>query len=77
MTATAMEQAIDRVQTGQRIRKLRIARRMTLQDLADVAGCTRGHVHNIETGRSRASQTYLTAIADFFGVQADELRRAS
>lgn len=43
----------DAVAFGQRIRTLRKLRKMSLEDVGSVAGFTKSHVWELETGRSR------------------------
>jgi transcriptional regulator with XRE-family HTH domain len=74
-----MEQVIDstelRAALGTNIRRLRKAKELTQQALADKAGVTPVHLHRIEQGQSSPSAEVLFAIADALGVKTDSLRQ--
>lgn len=38
---------------SRRVKELRVQRRLSLQDLADRIGCTKGHIWDLEQGRSK------------------------
>lgn len=59
---------------GSRIAELRTARGWSLQQVADLAGCSKGHVWELEQGRSKnPSVTMLSALAQAFGVPLSDL----
>ncbi|MEX0645693.1 MAG: helix-turn-helix transcriptional regulator [Parvularculaceae bacterium] len=52
---------------GVRIKKLRLKRGESLQDVADAVGCSKAHVWELEQGRAKnPSMALLKAIADHF-----------
>ncbi|WP_186057563.1 LexA family protein [Burkholderia gladioli] len=57
----------ERGHIGTRIRQLREARGLTLQDVANVFGITRASVSEWEHGRSKPDTAKLTKLADMFG----------
>ena len=58
---------------GERIRELRKAHGMTLQELGDVFGISRSSVAGWESGDSKPSQEKLTKLAETFGTSVDLL----
>lgn len=59
---------------GQRLNKLRVARRMSLQDVASAVGMSKAHVWNLEKGLSEnPSMELLTKLADLFRVRVADL----
>lgn len=70
-------EALDRIRVGARIRELRTERGVTGADLARGIGVTRGHIANIESGRSRATNQTRHAIAGVLGVAVEQLEVAS
>lgn len=52
---------------GERIKTLRIAQRMTQEELAEKAGLQRTHVVRIEQGKYNFTLSVLSAIADALG----------
>ncbi|MCC6682561.1 MAG: cupin domain-containing protein [Phycisphaeraceae bacterium] len=61
------------VELAQRIRKLRIDRRMTLEDVCAAAGLTRSWLSKVENFRVTPSLPALAKIADTLGVHLSEL----
>lgn len=59
--------------TVQRINELRQKRRQTIKQLADVAGVSYSMMQYILTGKRRATQHDLMALADHFDVSVDYL----
>lgn len=63
---------------GSRLRKLRIARNMTLEQLADAAGCTKGYLSVIENAlREVPSASMVASLARALGVAEGDLTRAA
>ena len=58
---------------GKNIKKLRIARKMTQEDLADKMFVTRQTISNWETGKSQPDLETLSAISRLFSVEPTEL----
>lgn len=58
---------------GQRIRKLRKARSLTQEILAEMTNVTPTHVSHIENGVTKLSLPVLVAIADALEVRVDSL----
>jgi transcriptional regulator with XRE-family HTH domain len=69
----SVDEALRRARTGARIRELRLARDIKAVDLAAQVGCSDGHIHNIESGRSRATDETRLAIAAALGVPLAEI----
>lgn len=63
----------DRVEIGQRIKRLRTAQGLTVQDLAKRAGVSPGYLSEVERGLSAVSVDKLTQIANGLGVGVDVL----
>ncbi|WP_414781269.1 helix-turn-helix domain-containing protein, partial [Escherichia coli] len=69
-TATAAasdDEGVDTLTIGKRIRQLRTARGMTLDELAAAVGRAPSQMSMIETGRREAKLTLLQAIARALG----------
>ncbi|MBL8876199.1 MAG: helix-turn-helix domain-containing protein [Phycisphaerae bacterium] len=63
---------------GSRLRKLRIARNMTLEQLADAAGCTKGYLSVIENAlREVPSAAMVASLERALGVAEGDLTRAA
>lgn len=63
---------------GARLRKLRLARDLTLEELADAAGCTKGYLSVIENAlREVPSDSMIASLEKALGVNAGELARAA
>lgn len=62
---------------GQRIREIRIAYRMTQQELADACGHSRVVISKAEKGHRKVSTELLLDVAKAFGITLDELTHAS
>ncbi len=59
---------------GQRLHQLRIARRMSLQQVADAVDLSKAHVWNLEKGLSEnPSIDVVTRLADLFRVRIADL----
>lgn len=66
---------IDDTSIGERITRMRKARNLTQQQLADATGFGRGQVAKWENGLSELSPNHTMALADFFDVSCDYLLR--
>ncbi|MGH7244797.1 MAG: helix-turn-helix domain-containing protein [Phycisphaerales bacterium] len=63
---------------GSRLRKLRLARNLTLEELADAAGCTKGYLSVIENAlREVPSDSMIRALEKALQVPEGELSRAA
>lgn len=63
---------------GSRLRKLRLARNLTLEQLAAAAGCTKGYLSVIENAlREVPSDSVIESLEKALGVSAGELARAA
>jgi len=60
---------------GQRLRRLRQSRHLSMAKLAEALGCSTDYVWKLETGRARPSLSFLNQIAAFFGVDPATLIR--
>ena len=68
-----VEEALKRHRDGVRIRELREQRGMTVTRLAELVGCSRPHMSNIELGHSPVAPGYRALIAAALGVTLTEL----
>ncbi|MBX3388051.1 MAG: LexA family transcriptional regulator [Phycisphaeraceae bacterium] len=63
---------------GSRLRKLRLARNLTLEELAGAAGCTKGYLSVIENAlREVPSDSMIASLEKALGVNAGDLARAA
>ena len=60
---------------GSTIRKLRLKKGITQEQLADLAGINRAHMYRIENGHVKMTIGTLKLIADTLGVRARDLLR--
>lgn len=59
---------------GQRLRKFRMAKKLSLQELADAVGASKAHVWDLETGKTKnPSLTLLTAFSRALDIPIREL----
>ena len=56
-----------------RVKELRVSRRMTQIYLATCVGCSQNTISKIELGNTEAKESLIIAIADFFNVSTDYL----
>lgn len=63
----------ERLNLGERLRALRQARGMTLQELADAADCSRSFLSMLERGQTDISATLLQRVAAAFHLSAADL----
>ena len=54
---------------GDKIRKLRNSKNMTLEQLGGKIGVTKGYVHHMENGNRKISISFLENIAEIFDVE--------
>jgi len=54
---------------GLKIKKLRNGRSMTLEQLGEKIGVTKGYVHHMENGNRKIGLDFLQSIADVFSVE--------
>jgi transcriptional regulator with XRE-family HTH domain len=71
--ASELTSAADEAEVGHRLRRVRLARRRTLLDVATHAGISEGFLSQIERGRANASIATLRRIANELGVSMGEL----
>ena len=64
---------LDYYAIGQRIRKIRKARNMSQEQLADRIGISMTHMSHIETANTKLSLPVFVEIAEALGVQTDAL----
>ena len=74
--ADADDEEVDSLTIGRRIRQLRTARGMTLDDLATAVGRAPSQLSMIETGKREPKLTLLRAIAKTLGATVDQLLEA-
>ena len=58
---------------GQRIRKIRKARKLSQEDLAEMVGISVTHMSHIETGNTKLSLPVLVNLASALEVRTDDL----
>jgi transcriptional regulator with XRE-family HTH domain len=63
----------DRIEVGRRIKRIRSAQELTVQDLATRSGVSPGYISEVERGLSAVSVDKLTQIAGGLGVGVDSL----
>ena len=56
-----------------RLRDLRLENNLTMEELANKVGCTRGAISNFENGNRKPSLDILISLADYFNVSIDYL----
>lgn len=60
-------------QDPRRLRRRRFAAKLTLRDAADKAGCSFGHLSDLENGKCSARVTMLVALADAYECEVTDL----
>ncbi len=76
MTESALAtpaQADGRLELGERLRAIRLLRRLTLRDVASAAGVSESFVSQLERGRSNASVATLQRLAAALGIEITDL----
>src|SRR5262249_20132340 len=61
------------VEVGERLRAIRLLRRLTLRDVAEAAGVSESFVSQLERGRSSASVATLQRLAAAVGIEISDL----
>lgn len=62
-----------KIDIGQTIRNLRLARKMTQPELADLIGVDKGNISRYETGKQGIEFSKLPILAEIFGLKPSEL----
>ena len=62
-------------QVGKRIKAIRLEKKVTQQDLADLCGYEISNMSRLEAGRANATLSTLEIVAKALGVEAIELFR--
>src|SRR5215510_11660190 len=70
LTATPLMNSLD---VGQRLRAIRLLRRLTLREVAKSAGVSESFVSQLERGRSSASVATLQRLAAAVGIEVSDL----
>lgn len=61
---------------GEKLRRLRLARALTMRELADALGYkSHGFIGDLESGRKHPSLELAVTLANYFGVTIDQLAR--
>lgn len=68
-----MEDGLAHVELGQRLKRHRLAARLTLAELAERSGFGKGYLSRIENGQKVPPIGTLARIADVFGIEAASL----
>ncbi len=68
-----VQKELDAKVFGQKVRAVRLERKMTIQKLADAIGVQRGFINQLESGDKFPSFTTLVLLLDALKVSADEL----
>jgi predicted transcriptional regulator len=58
---------------GERLRRIRQERALSLRDLGDRSGVSFDSIHKLETGRRQAQPRTVRKLAEALGVEAEEL----
>ena len=57
-----------------RLKRERVKKKVSLQDVADAVGASKAHVWELETGRSKnPSADLLTRLAEYYGIRVADL----
>ena len=62
-----------RMELGERLRAIRVLRRLTLREVAEAAGVSESFVSQLERGRSNASVATLQRLAAAVGIEVSDL----
>lgn len=68
-----MQQEIDYVKLGRKIKEIRITRGLTQDALAEMVSCNTSHISNIENNHTKLSLNVLLAIANALNTSIDYL----
>lgn len=58
---------------GEKLRRLRLSRVLTLRDLHELSGVAYDTIHRLETGKQQARQITIRKLAKALGVEPQEL----
>ena len=72
-TLTAPKETNGGVELGERLRAIRVLRRLTLREVAEAAGVSESFVSQLERGRSSASVATLQRLAAAVGIEISDL----
>jgi transcriptional regulator with XRE-family HTH domain len=70
---TASPKTNGEVELGERLRAIRLLRRLTLREVAEAAGVSESFVSQLERGRSSASVATLQRLAEAVGIEISDL----
>ena len=70
---TAAEDTNGRLELGERLRAIRLLRRLTLREVAHAAGVSESFVSQLERGRTNASVATLQRLAAALGIEISDL----
>ena len=68
-----MEKEVDYAKLGLQIKKIRLDRGLTQENLAEMIGCFTSHISNIENNHTKLSLNVLLAIANALNTSIDYL----
>lgn len=68
-----MAQDFDYKAIGMKIKFIRLKKRMTQEQLAEITGLSCPHISNVETGNTKVSLVSLVKIANALGCSIDEI----
>lgn len=66
-----MQKQLDFVNIGKRIKKVRLEKKLTQDNVAEFVGINTSHISNIESGKAKVSLTSLVLICSALGVTID------
>jgi transcriptional regulator with XRE-family HTH domain len=72
-TLAAARETDGKLELGERLRAIRVLRRLTLREVADAAGVSESFVSQLERGRSNASVATLQRLAAALGIEISDL----
>lgn len=72
-TLTAAQETNGELELGERLRAIRVLRRLTLREVADAAEVSESFVSQLERGRSNASVATLQRLAAALGIEISDL----
>jgi transcriptional regulator with XRE-family HTH domain len=72
-TLAAAQETNGRLELGERLRAIRLLRRLTLREVAAAAGVSESFVSQLERGRSSASVATLQRLAAALGIEISDL----
>jgi transcriptional regulator with XRE-family HTH domain len=72
-TLSAVQETNGKLELGERLRAIRLLRRLTLREVATAAGVSESFVSQLERGRSSASVATLQRLAAAVGIEISDL----